>query len=301
MFCFTSYCRYLVACIWPKPDHAWETVTTLRFATRMRCIESSEPVKNTLSTASAADALLCRQLRRDIHLLRRELALRDMISGSLSRESWSVEPTARQQAETQAMVAKYVLQTDNSEDDKIFESMHSFSQIRYFIETMRSMLLNTCNNDQMKLKEVLRPVLGKATVEVPEEEQGQQIKDNNNNNSNTRLSNAEKAGYSTSYEIENTGMEGERNQRVQNVVGTPVEMPSNGSTEAISVEDDIPIQNRFEAFKLGPGAELHAAYEVSLCYLLFVVSVTIMTLMKLNALHTEPVFAASYEYPSLYE
>ena len=38
---------FMMACVWPHPSHTWETLSTLRFAARMKCIET-HPVRNWL-------------------------------------------------------------------------------------------------------------------------------------------------------------------------------------------------------------------------------------------------------------
>ena len=70
----------LISCIWPHQNHAWETLSTLRFATRMKNIENT-PVRNNLLKAgdfSGGNAALVKQ----INALKKELAMRDTISGA---------------------------------------------------------------------------------------------------------------------------------------------------------------------------------------------------------------------------
>lgn len=67
----------MMACVWPHPSHTWETLSTLRFAARMKCIET-HPVRNNLvSKEQPVSAKLLQQL----DLLKKELVLRDVING----------------------------------------------------------------------------------------------------------------------------------------------------------------------------------------------------------------------------
>ena len=69
----------LISCIWPHQQHAWETLSTLRFATRMKNIENT-PVRNNLlkvGEGTGGNATLVKQ----IHALKRELVMRDTIAG----------------------------------------------------------------------------------------------------------------------------------------------------------------------------------------------------------------------------
>ncbi len=69
----------LISCIWPHQQHAWETLSTLRFATRMKNIENT-PVRNNLLRAgegTGGNATLLKQ----VNALKRELVMRDTIAG----------------------------------------------------------------------------------------------------------------------------------------------------------------------------------------------------------------------------
>jgi hypothetical protein len=71
---------YLIACIWPRRDHAWETLSTLRFAARMKSIET-HPIRNRLVSkeSNVASNGMIKSLQGNIELLKKELALRDFI------------------------------------------------------------------------------------------------------------------------------------------------------------------------------------------------------------------------------
>lgn len=65
----------LIACIWPNTDYLHETVSTLRFATRMKCIEN-HPVRNSLYQK---ETVLNSKLIQQIQMLKKELILKDML------------------------------------------------------------------------------------------------------------------------------------------------------------------------------------------------------------------------------
>ena len=80
---------FMMACVWPHPSHTWETLSTLRFAARMKCIET-HPVRNSLVSKEPVSAKLLQQL----DLLKKELVLRDVINGVRSRSRISINPIA---------------------------------------------------------------------------------------------------------------------------------------------------------------------------------------------------------------
>jgi hypothetical protein len=67
----------LIACIWPSCQCEYETLSTLRFATRMKCIEN-HPTRNSLIGKDSA-ANHPAKLRAQINYLRREIQVRDLI------------------------------------------------------------------------------------------------------------------------------------------------------------------------------------------------------------------------------
>lgn len=68
----------LIACIWPHTNYLFESLSTLRFATRMKCIEN-HPVRNSLFQKDSSNNT---KLMLQIQLLKKELILRDMLSSS---------------------------------------------------------------------------------------------------------------------------------------------------------------------------------------------------------------------------
>ncbi|GBF92163.1 kinesin [Raphidocelis subcapitata] len=66
----------MVANLWPEAVHLEECVSTLRFASRVRSLETDASVNE-----SADPALLLRRYERQVRELKQELAMRDMLSG----------------------------------------------------------------------------------------------------------------------------------------------------------------------------------------------------------------------------
>ena len=65
----------MVANIWPEPDHIEETISTLRFATRMMRV-SNEAIIN----VEVDPALLVERYKKEIRDLRQELAMHDTLA-----------------------------------------------------------------------------------------------------------------------------------------------------------------------------------------------------------------------------
>lgn len=64
----------MLANLWPEAAHLDECVSTLRFASRVRCLETSAVVNE-----SADPVLALRKAERQVKELRQELAMRDML------------------------------------------------------------------------------------------------------------------------------------------------------------------------------------------------------------------------------
>lgn len=66
----------MIANLWPEEAHLEECVSTLRFAARVRCLQTDAQVNE-----SADPLLALKKAERQIKELRQELAMRDMLSG----------------------------------------------------------------------------------------------------------------------------------------------------------------------------------------------------------------------------
>lgn len=66
----------MLANLWPEETHLEECVSTLRFASRMRCLQTDAQVNE-----SGDPLLALKKAERQIKELRQELAMRDMLAG----------------------------------------------------------------------------------------------------------------------------------------------------------------------------------------------------------------------------
>ncbi len=64
----------MVANVWPEPEHLEETVSTLRFAARVKTLLTDAVVNE-----SADPTLLLKRAERQIRELKQELTMRDML------------------------------------------------------------------------------------------------------------------------------------------------------------------------------------------------------------------------------
>lgn len=85
----------LIACLWSDAPHMLESLATMRFATRMmrvktrleRNVGGSGERSGTLGSRQGRETALVRRYEREIRALRRELAMYDAITGTLSSPS----------------------------------------------------------------------------------------------------------------------------------------------------------------------------------------------------------------------
>eukprot|EP00753_Platysulcus_tardus_P000844 PLAT10746.2.p1 GENE.PLAT10746.2~~PLAT10746.2.p1 ORF type:complete len:779 (+),score=278.38 PLAT10746.2:1118-3454(+) len=93
----------MIACLWPAEAHMAETLSTLRFAVRMQRVKNV-PKVNLISASPAAT----KRYEAELRLLRRELALADVISGraGVSHTPLTEEQAAALDDEVEAFVAE---------------------------------------------------------------------------------------------------------------------------------------------------------------------------------------------------
>lgn len=145
-------CRtLLVACVWPAPTHADQTLATLRFAARMRRVKTQAVVNVVASGSGAAGSKLASEeramYRDEIRRLREELVLYDVISGLTrsnheDKESIQTENLRRQQITTFLADADQV------------PPVLSFRQVQQLLQTFRLICLEQ--------KETLEPAMNQT-------------------------------------------------------------------------------------------------------------------------------------------
>lgn len=149
----------LVACVWPHLAHDWETLSTLRFSTRMKNIENA-PVRNNLTAREPASAALVKQ----VNMLKRELILRDHISGV---ESYLPTLTFTQKATVMHQACELVsgrIPATAAVDPREYcvpfsipEDMEirSVSHAQQLVGTLRAAIWEACDGDSTLVSEVM--------------------------------------------------------------------------------------------------------------------------------------------------
>ena len=117
----------LIANIWPEASHIEETLSTLRFATRMKQVENVPHVNEI-----ADQSLLIKRYQKEVRDLKQELAMHDTLAnpGVTSAEPY----TAEQAYEIQKVAQDYL--TGVTED---IESLQSVRQVNEFLSQMRNL------------------------------------------------------------------------------------------------------------------------------------------------------------------
>lgn len=151
---------FMIACIWPHEQHAWETLSTLRFAARMKNVENA-PLRNKLVSKEPASVKLLQQ----VEALKRELAMRDVIAGT---DPWLPVLTKKQRERTirSAYTLATVAETPSpsavkdggsssslldSSLDEVDLSVHSLSHVRLLVGALRAALWEACGHDAEKV------------------------------------------------------------------------------------------------------------------------------------------------------
>lgn len=123
----------MLANIWGEPQHIEETVSTLRFATRVRTLVTDVGV-----TESSDPALLVRKYERQIRELKQELAMRDTLSG---RGMVSYEDMSENEvSELQRLVVKFLKGDVDVEDlavDTLKHIRETYKMMRNVHQQMR--------------------------------------------------------------------------------------------------------------------------------------------------------------------
>ena len=115
--CSTS----MVACVWPEAAHSEETVSTLRFASRVKLI-TTNPVVNEMDDP----ALLVRRYQRQLSELKQELAMRDAFAGR-GRIDYDISELTRMQIGENV---QQFLDSEESADDVDLLEIVSVKQVK---------------------------------------------------------------------------------------------------------------------------------------------------------------------------
>ena len=191
---------FMIACIWPHINHAWETLSTLRFAARMKNIEN-QPVRNNLIAKEPVSFKLVLQVEQ----LKRELMMRDVICGN---EAWlpelnksqrertiratctlasSINPTTSSSSlphtsmdetseseelskkhlqERSSLITQLNMTHEDHSLDSIDTNVKSLSHVRLITGTMRALLWEACGQNQKKVEEICNQVMKNYNIET---------------------------------------------------------------------------------------------------------------------------------------
>ena len=123
----------MIANVWPEASHLEETISTLRFASRMTKVQNETSVNIQLDRQ-----LLLKKYEREIRDLKLELAMHDTLAG---RGRISYEPyTVEQQYEVQKVAENYL----NGKEDDI--EIQSIRQVKELFIQFRNLYRNATRN-----------------------------------------------------------------------------------------------------------------------------------------------------------
>eukprot|EP01038_Epipyxis_sp_PR26KG_P008944 gene8944-12061_t len=182
---------YMIACIWPNQQHLWETLSTLRFAARMKNIET-HPVRNSLVSKDINSAAVSSKYIQQIDLLKKELVMKDLLMKGSIINNYDINPgntflpelTKHQKFKTYKQCYNMVLHNPpnpmglNNSDEKqqnqninIIEShmvkddlsipdglidIQSLSHVNLLLGILKNSLYAACNYDQNVVITTLR-------------------------------------------------------------------------------------------------------------------------------------------------
>ena len=241
----------MIACVWPSVAHVWEMLSTLRFALRMKgIVGGAEPVRSKSTVGDGAQTAesmaMCRELQRELKSLRRELAMRDLLTGCLrGGPAGAVDPWLDQLTPSQrnAMViksAQFALLPPSGDVEEEVEEPRSLSQIRLVANVLRRCVWSACGQDPALVAAAVADVTGYATTPLESVTSTQALLDQGGSTTETAAENIEKGG-----------------EAVSAADGKKVEVAGKGEDR-----DRDSGRDRFAEFIAGPGRDLHAVYEV---------------------------------------
>jgi kinesin family protein 6/9 len=131
-------CRtLLVACVWPAPTHADQSLATLRFAARMRRVKTKAVVNVVASSSASAGSKLASEeraaYRDEIRRLREELALYDALAGRTRGGCEAEESSAQAECLQRQQISAFLA------DAKVVPPVQSLRQVHRLLHTFRSL------------------------------------------------------------------------------------------------------------------------------------------------------------------
>jgi len=118
----------MIACVWPHLNHLDQTISTLKFATRMQMVKN-KPTVNESSKSGVGSAKLLRQIKQ----LKEELAFHDIVSGRVA--VMYEQPTPRDMQKVKDQIFAYI------EDEGAEMEVQSLTHTRVIMAEMRRMII----------------------------------------------------------------------------------------------------------------------------------------------------------------
>ena len=236
---------FMIACVWPDVSHNWESLSTLRLAARMKCIETN-PIRNNLINKEAPSSKLLSQ----IDILKKEIAMRDFVSGKES--SWLPELTQNQKLKTYSQCWDVLRSTPPSprsgEDLSISNlEVQSLSHLNLIIGVLKTTLWEHCQNDIEEVKNALKSTL--TTHNTSQMEEIEEIFKFHEKPKLTNNSSKSQIINKNFQELDNTSI------RSPNTSNYEYEEPKENKRSKEETE------KLFEQFKLGIGKSWNNSYE----------------------------------------
>ncbi|ETN15830.1 hypothetical protein F442_01883 [Phytophthora nicotianae P10297] len=133
-------CRtLLVACVWPAPTHADQSLATLRFAARMRRVKTQAIVNVVASGSGSAGSKLASDeraaYRDEIRRLREELVLYDAIAGRTRADHGSMGNGSQAEESRRQQIAAFLT------DAEQIPPVQSLRQVHQLLQTFRLVCL----------------------------------------------------------------------------------------------------------------------------------------------------------------
>lgn len=154
----------MVANIWPEPDHMEETISTLRFATRMMRVSNEATINVELDPSQMIE-----RYKREIRDLKQELAMHDTLAnrGRVMYESYTPE----QLYHIQIIAEKFL---EGELDDVDIESLRQAREIFSQIRNIYKKTMNRLGADDVKARSrpaTQKPGTAKTDNKHPEEKE----------------------------------------------------------------------------------------------------------------------------------
>lgn len=136
----------MFACMWGEDTHLDETISTLRFASRMMKVENDASQVETIDTVA-----LVKKQAKEIKILKQELSMHDSLA---ERSGMSYEPfTEEKQEQIKQILENYLSSTDDDDEDIL--NISSVRQMVEICKQFKKMMLRTRNELENAKNEVL--------------------------------------------------------------------------------------------------------------------------------------------------